>query len=133
MYNKDKKWKGSNINMAKGWVKIKTVNDAPKSVMTDAKRKIATQRFENLIRNTKTLSIQGLKKASKEAYVQQKAYEDHLLDAYEGGRLKSEKAKAKAESIKKARAEAEKTEQADKPAKKRVVKKAEKKETSPSK
>lgn len=119
--------------MAKDWVKISTINDIDKSrKMTDVERRAATRSFDNLIRNTESLSLEDMEKQAKESYRKNKEREDSLVQAYNDKRLKSEKAIAEAKEIIKARKKAEEKRKAEAPKKKVVKKKApvEKKETS---
>jgi len=45
--------------------------------------------FENLIRNTKTLDLKGLKEESDKLFDEKKAKEDSLINAYNDKKLKS--------------------------------------------
>lgn len=94
--------------MAKGWISLTTVNTAPKSAETAAQRRQRDRSFSNLIRNTKSLSVEDLKKQSDELYAKQRAEEDKLLQAFAEKKVKSKTAIKQALRIKKERAAAEK-------------------------
>lgn len=78
--------------MAKGWIKLETVNDTSAVKETAAQKRAREHHFNNLIRNTKSLSAYDLKKQSEEAYEVAKAQEDSLIAAYNDKRLKSKDA-----------------------------------------
>lgn len=94
--------------MAKGWTSLITINTAPKSAETAAQRRQRDKSFSNLIRNTKSLSVEDLKKQSDELYAKQRAEEDKLLQAFAEKKVKSKTAIKQALRIKKERAAAEK-------------------------
>lgn len=88
--------------MAKGWTHFATINGPEKS---DKRTVIKNEQgFNNLIRNTKTLSVVDLKKESDELYDKVVAEEDKLLAAFADKKIKSKAAIKQALKIKKARA-----------------------------
>lgn len=89
--------------MAKGWSKVKTVNDVIDNSTTKEKE-TREQSFKLLIHNTKTLSIKKLKEKSDELFKVEKAKEDSLLAAFDNKQLKSKKLIKQALRIKKERA-----------------------------
>lgn len=93
--------------MAKGWTTLETVNKVTKDTRTPAEKAKADRHFDNLIRNTKSLTCAELKKASKDAYKAQKEYEDQLIQAYADKKLKSKDKIAEARKLIKARKDAE--------------------------
>lgn len=93
--------------MAKGWVKLNTVNDITYNNNRGARAE-RDNNFNLLIKNTKTPSIKKLKEDSEKLYAQQKAEDDKLLDAFEKNILKSKTAIKRALQLKKERAKLEK-------------------------
>ena len=90
--------------MAKGWKTAFTING-------DSEVKSNDKHFNKTIRNTKSLSIDELKKESANAYAKKTAEIESLLAALESGTLKSKTLIKRAEKIKEDRekkAEAEK-------------------------
>lgn len=75
--------------MAKGWEHFSTVNDAP--AKSDEAKKITRKTAEHIMRKTKVLSEEQMKKASDERYAAKIAREESLLAAYEEKKLKSKK------------------------------------------
>ena len=67
------------------------------------KTKCNSTKFAKVIRNTKSLDAEALKKAGNEAYAEKIAAEDSLVAALEANTLKSKSLIAQAESIKSAR------------------------------
>lgn len=95
--------KEEKIIMAKGWT---TVGEP----INKGKHKTYNKswNFNDLIRNTKSLSIEDLKKRSEEIYDKEIAEENKLLSAFNEKILKSKTAINKALRIKKERAAAAK-------------------------
>lgn len=58
--------------------------------------------FENLIRNTKTLDLKGLKEESDKLFDEKKAKEDSLINAYNDKKLKSKSLIREAQNLIKA-------------------------------
>lgn len=107
--------------MAKGWTKVKTVNDVERKKMTGKD----LNDFNMLVKNTKTLTAPQLKKQSEELYERQQAEDTKLLDAYEDKRVKSKTAIKRAQYLKdKLEKEKEKAEAQSKETKAEVVKEA---------
>ena len=75
---------------------------------TKQERVKQSRAFDKLIKTTPTLDIKGLKKKGKETYESKIAKENHLLDAFEGNRVKSKSAIKEATRIKKEREAARK-------------------------
>jgi hypothetical protein len=92
--------------MAKGWVKVVTVNDVDTVQGTTTEKNKRMHSFNNMIRNIKPKTAFEMKKESEELYEQAKAREDNLVAAYNDKRLKSKNAIKEARAIIKARAAA---------------------------
>ena len=103
--------------MAKGWEHFSTVNDTP--VKSEQAKKTTMKTAERIMRKTKTLSEEELKKASDKRYAEKIAREEELLAAYEEKKLKSKKLIRETRQIKARRdkeaAEAKKTEETKTP------------------
>lgn len=82
--------------MAKGWKTAFKING-------DSEVKSNDKHFNNTIRNTKSLSIDELKKESSNAYAKKVAETESLLSALETGTLKSKTLIKKATKIKEER------------------------------
>lgn len=91
--------------MAKNWVKVETVNDAP-NIETYVEKKRKFSDFNKMIRNTKTKKAHEIMKENEELYEQKVANEDALLAAFEDKKLKSKTLIKQALRIKKERTEA---------------------------
>lgn len=87
--------------MAKGWTTIRNDNQGNTG-------KTNFRAFDKLIRNTKTLSVAELKKASNEAYDKRIAEEDKLIAAVKDGRATKPEQIERAKAIESARAKAKK-------------------------
>ena len=92
--------------MADGWKRAFTINGESEVKSND-------KHFNDTIRNTKSLSVDELKKESANAYAKKVAETESLLSALENGTLKSKTlikraTRIKEEREKKAAAEAEK-------------------------
>lgn len=72
--------------MAKGWIKIETVNDIPKN---NKNSKTADKQAQDLIRNTKSLTYEKLLKETIDNYNEKKNKEEFLMSGYDDKRLKS--------------------------------------------
>lgn len=88
--------------MSKKWTKMYFGTEPKKEESVDHKKKRIAA-FEKAIKNTKSLSVEDLKKESDDLYKKTVAVEDSLLSALEAGKLKSEAAIKQANQIKKAR------------------------------
>ena len=93
--------------MPKGWTQLNTVNDTPKSTLSQQEKNRKTTREDNFLRSIKSLSVEKLKEAGELNYIQHIFEEDALLDALESKRLKSKRLIDQALKIKKDRAKAE--------------------------
>lgn len=79
--------------MAKGWVSIETVNTRKKDYdRNEISRNKRDNSFNLLIRNTKTLSAEEIKKNSEDLYLHQQLEDAKLLEAFEKKRVKSKTA-----------------------------------------
>lgn len=85
--------------MAKGWTKVKTVNDVERKKI-DSKTE---NDFNVLIRNTKSLPAEKLKKNSEILYDKKIEEENKLLFAFDNKLIKSKEAIKRALRIKKQR------------------------------
>lgn len=88
--------------MAKGWSNFATINDLSNSLSKQEKIK-REQRFNDAIRNTKTLSVEALKQHSDELYDKQMAEDEKLLQAFTDKKVKSKTAIRRALRLKKER------------------------------
>ena len=89
--------------MAKGWTSAFTING-------DSKINNKSRNFDKIIRNTKTPSLEQMKKDSEDAFIKQSHENEALLDAFANKKLKSKAAIRRALRLKK---EAEKAEKKD--------------------
>ena len=85
--------------MAKGWTKAFTING-------DGNVKSNDKHFNKTIRNTKTLTVDELKKESANSFAQKQAENDSILAAFEDKRLKSKALIKRATELKKAKEKA---------------------------
>lgn len=92
--------------MAKGWTKVKTVNDAPVNKESAADKRKRIHEFENTLRNTPVMSEDELKKHGIQLGNAKEERENSLVQAYEDKRLKSAKAIKEAQRIIRAREKA---------------------------
>jgi len=92
--------------MAKGWIKVATINDVDTVKETAVEKNRRMRSSNNVIRNIESKTAFEIKKESEELYEQAKAREDNLIAAYNDKRLKSKNAIKEARAIIKARAAA---------------------------
>lgn len=88
--------------MAKGWKNFATINGEE---IIDRKTRVRNDKgFENLIKNTKTMSVKELKDEAETLYLQKTWEEDKLITNYNEKKLKSKEAIKQAKKIIKFRA-----------------------------
>jgi len=91
--------------MAKGWKTVFTINGDNKNQLSNS-----DSRFNKIIRNTKSLSCDELKKESAEIFEKNKAEDVSILSAFEEKKLKSKTLIKRAIELKKAAEKKEKKE-----------------------
>ena len=96
--------------MAKGWTKVKTINDIP-SKTKDSKN--SDRQAQNIIRNTKTLKYDDLFNETIENYEKKKAEENFLLSGFEEKKLKSKQLIKQATSLSKQKNKTKENKEAD--------------------
>jgi hypothetical protein len=94
------------MNMAKGWTRVETVNNALVNKETPAEKRRRIQNFEKAIRKTPKLNGDDFKKQSDKFFIKKKEQEDSLVQAYKNKKLKSVKAIKEAQQILKSREKA---------------------------
>ena len=95
--------------MAKDWVRIEKIEN----IFNITPMEVNDKKFNKLIHNTKTLSIEDLKKEANNLHEANEIDEDKLISAFDNNLLKSEKAIKEATRIKKMRERANKKKNAE--------------------
>ena len=85
--------------MAKDWVRVEKIE----KIFNIAPMEVNDKKFNKLIRNTKTLSVEDLKKEANDLHEANEIKENSLIVGLDNNLLKSEKAIKEATRIKKMR------------------------------
>ena len=98
--------------MSKDWKKITTINDCTIPAESEYNKQKKNQNFKVCIHNTKSFTLEDLKKHSDGLYNKKSAEDAKLLLAFEEKRLKSKDAIKRAIALKKEQEKADAKKQA---------------------